>query len=71
MFWRLRTKKTYEIQRTNKRQGYDNIVYNKNGYKTYLVDEFRTSCKCSKCDGGIVISLWLEKTLNHSEIIVV
>ena len=24
----------------------------KNGFKTYLVDEFRTSCKCSKCEGG-------------------
>ena len=24
----------------------------KNKYKVYLVDEFRTSCKCSKCDGG-------------------
>jgi len=28
------------------------ILFRKNGYKTYLVDEFRTSCKCSKCDGG-------------------
>ena len=27
-------------------------LFKKNGYKTYLVDEFRTSCKCSKCDGG-------------------
>ena len=27
-------------------------LFRKNGYKTYLVDEFRTSCKCSKCDGG-------------------
>jgi hypothetical protein len=25
----------------------------KNGYKVYLVNEFRTSCKCSGCDGGI------------------
>jgi hypothetical protein len=25
----------------------------KNKYKVYLVDEFRTSCKCSKCDGGV------------------
>ena len=23
-----------------------------NGFKTFLVDKFRTSCKCSKCDGG-------------------
>tara|TARA_Y100000310_G_C20656024_1_gene802013 strand:- start:619 stop:1578 length:960 start_codon:yes stop_codon:yes gene_type:complete len=27
-------------------------LFRKSGYKTYLVDEFRTSCKCSKCDGG-------------------
>lgn len=27
-------------------------LFRKNGYQTYLVDEFRTSCKCSKCDGG-------------------
>lgn len=27
-------------------------LFKKNGYKTYLVDEFRTSCKCSKCDVG-------------------
>jgi len=27
-------------------------LFKKNGYETYLVDEFRTSCKCSKCDGG-------------------
>ena len=27
-------------------------LFRHNGYKLYLVDEFRTSCKCSKCDGG-------------------
>jgi transposase len=27
-------------------------LFKKNGYQTYLVDEFRTSCKCSKCEGG-------------------
>ena len=27
-------------------------LFKKNGYKTYLVDEFITSCKCSKCEGG-------------------
>ncbi len=26
--------------------------FRKNGYKVFLVDEFRTSCKCSKCEGG-------------------
>ena len=25
----------------------------KNKYKVYLVDEFRTSCKCSNCEGGV------------------
>jgi hypothetical protein len=25
----------------------------KNKYKVYLVDEFRTSCKCSNCHGGV------------------
>jgi hypothetical protein len=24
-------------------------LFRKAGYKTYLVDEFRTSCGCSKC----------------------
>ena len=27
-------------------------LFRKKGYNTYLVDEFRTSCKCSKCEGG-------------------
>lgn len=27
-------------------------LFRKYGYKTYLVDEFRSSCKCSNCDGG-------------------
>jgi AraC-like DNA-binding protein len=25
----------------------------KNKYKVFLVDEFRTSCKCSNCNGGV------------------
>jgi hypothetical protein len=28
-------------------------LFRKNNYKVYLVDEFRTSCKCSNCNGGI------------------
>jgi hypothetical protein len=28
-------------------------LFRKNNYKVFLVDEFRTSCKCSKCDGGV------------------
>ena len=27
-------------------------LFKKNGYKTFLVDEFRTSCRCAKCNGG-------------------
>jgi len=27
-------------------------LFRKSGYQTYLVDEFRTSCKCSKCEDG-------------------
>jgi transposase len=27
-------------------------LFRKYGYQTYLVDEFRSSCKCSKCNGG-------------------
>ena len=27
-------------------------LFRKNGFQTFLVDEFRTSCKCSKCEGG-------------------
>ena len=27
-------------------------LFRKNGFEIYLVDEFRTSCKCSKCEGG-------------------
>ena len=28
-------------------------LFRQNGYKLYLVDEFRTSCMCSKCEIGI------------------
>ena len=28
-------------------------LFRKNNYKVFLVDEFRTSCKCSNCEGGI------------------
>lgn len=27
-------------------------LFRRNGYSTYLVDEFRTSCRCSNCEGG-------------------
>jgi hypothetical protein len=28
-------------------------LFRKNNYKVFLVDEFRTSCKCSNCNGGV------------------
>ena len=28
------------------------VLFRRYGYQTFLVDEFRTSCKCSKCNGG-------------------
>lgn len=28
-------------------------LFRKNNYDVFLVDEFRSSCKCSKCDGGM------------------
>ena len=27
-------------------------IFRKNGFQVYLVDEFRTSCKCYNCEGG-------------------
>jgi hypothetical protein len=33
----------------------------KNKYKVYLVDEYRTSCKCSKCDGGVCEKFMVRK----------
>jgi hypothetical protein len=28
-------------------------LFRKNNYQVFLVDEFRTSCKCSNCDEGV------------------
>ncbi len=33
----------------------------KNKYNVYLVDEFRTSCKCSNCDGGVCEKYMIRK----------
>jgi hypothetical protein len=33
----------------------------KNKYKVFLVDEFRTSCKCSNCDGGVCEKFMVRK----------
>ena len=29
------------------------MLLRQNNYKTYLVDEFRTSCMCSRCEEGL------------------
>jgi transposase len=44
-------KKHMKYKEPTKGKGIRNI-FRKNGYDVYLIDEFRTSCKCSKCEGG-------------------
>jgi hypothetical protein len=36
-------------------------LFRKNNYKVFLVDEFRTSCRCSKCDGGVCEKFMVRK----------
>jgi len=36
-------------------------LFRKNNYKVFLVDEFRTSCKCSKCEGGVCEKFMVRK----------
>ena len=36
-------------------------LFRKNNYKVFLVDEYRTSCKCSKCDGGVCEKFMVRK----------
>jgi len=36
-------------------------LFRKSGYETYLVDEFRTSCKCCNCNGGDCEKFMLRK----------
>jgi hypothetical protein len=38
-------------------------LFRKNNYKVFLVDEFRTSCKCSNCNGGICEKFRIRKNL--------
>jgi hypothetical protein len=38
-------------------------LFRKNNYKVFLVDEFRTSCKCSNCNGGVCEKFRLGKNL--------
>ena len=36
-------------------------LFRKNNYKVFLVDEFRSSCKCSKCNGGLCEKFMVRK----------
>ena len=36
-------------------------LFRKNNYKVFLVDEFRTSCKCSNCNGGVCEKFMVRK----------
>lgn len=42
-------------------------LFRKNNYKVYLVDEFRTSCKCSNCNGGICEKFRVRKNPNKKK----
>ncbi len=44
-------KKHRKYKEPTKGKGFRDL-FKRNGFKTYLVDEFRTSCKCSNCEGG-------------------
>ena len=36
-------------------------LFRKNNYNVFLVDEFRTSCKCSNCNGGVCEKFMVRK----------
>ena len=42
-------------------------LFRKNNYKVYLVDEFRSSCKCSNCEGGICEKFRVRKHPNKKK----
>lgn len=44
-------KKHMKYKEATKGKGLRTLL-RKSGYKVYLVDEFRTSCKCCQCEGG-------------------
>ena len=45
-------KKQMKFKEATKGKGM-RTLFRKAGFQTYLVDEFRTSCMCSKCEIGI------------------
>jgi transposase len=42
-------------------------LFRKNNYNVFLVDEFRSSCKCSKCDGGMCEKFMVREHPNKKE----
>jgi hypothetical protein len=42
-------------------------LFRKNNYNVYLVDEFRSSCKCSNCEGGICEKFRVRKHPNKKK----
>ena len=42
-------------------------LFRKNNYNVFLVDEFRTSCKCSNCDGGLCEKFRVRKHPNKKK----
>ena len=58
MFYGRKGKNTYRLLQRKHRKFKEPVkgkgfrtLFRKNGYDLYLVDEFRTSCKCSYCGG--------------------
>jgi hypothetical protein len=42
-------------------------LFRKNNYKIYLVDEFRSSCKCSQCENGLCEKFRIRKHPNKKK----
>ena len=42
-------------------------LFRKNNYKVYLVDEFRSSCKCSQCENGLCEKFRIRKHPNKKK----
>jgi hypothetical protein len=42
-------------------------LFRKNNHQVFLVDEFRTSCKCSNCDGGVCEKFRVRKHPNKNK----
>ena len=42
-------------------------LFRKNNYKVFLVDEFRSSCKCSQCENGLCEKFRIRKHPNKKK----